>query len=955
MLQNQIINFTISITISAVSLMLALHAWRKRQVQGAIWFGGLLIAVSWVNWWSAFEAVVGFDVNAYISLSKLEYIGTALIPILWVRFAVHFSGRELPFALYHRVTAFFVAGTTILLAFTNEYHGLIWAKPAFTMIAGSPVFDPQYGMWFWVNFVYSYIIFSIGSVMLVRYAMDTWRLYRFQAILILIATALPWLGNLLSIFDALNPVPYLYINGLLTGLSMVFMALGVLRLRLLDVSPLAYDTILNNIPAGILVLDLQNRILAVNESVKTILQSRHNDLVGQPMEFALPYCAPELMKIMQSAEHSGQIKMHDRVYSASMSTAYTRDGTERGNLFVFSDVTHEIQAKQAQEAEEAFSEMINRLGTTLSSSLNVKHIASLILENLEQMIPGSRLNIMLVDDDGYSTRLYQHRGYSTEEMLLRGDVVFDYRISPLFVQAVLTPSLHVAIGVSNHIDNAQFASIKSDDTFATIAIMGEGKPIGFINIDAPRTHTFTPELRSRLQIFGQQAALAIKNAQLYEQTRHQAEELKSRVGSLMITQQVYKDIGFSVDSDQLVQLILDAALRISRADAGFVALLKNNQLEAMNIYGDYDIDMLRSILNSKAGIIHQTLAGQRSLILQLPNVLESGFKGVTAQIGLPLMTVDDDTCAKDETARLYGIIVLETRKTTRFTEDRMQLLELIRDRAAVALQNGQLLTRVQERAAELEILYGKVSYLEQFKTDMIRIAAHDLKNPLGVIRNYLTMLIESPELELDLDRVYPSMLRSAERMLQIVQNFLSMDRIEKAAQLQTVTPFDLSLVVQKVVEEFSMRAEQKNQYVDVMIAQDNCVVQGDEAQIYEAVANFMSNAIKYTPDGGHIRVLLEADYDSVQFEITDNGFGIPEEKQGQLFQAFYRASTQETAGIEGTGLGLHLTKTIIEQQDGEIIFSSVYHQGSTFGFKMPLYHIEPETAAIVERVEKLAG
>lgn len=146
------------------------------------------------------------------------------------------------------------------------------------------------------------------------------------------------------------------------------------------------------------------------------------------------------------------------------------------------------------------------------------------------------------------------------------------------------------------------------------------------------------------------------------------------------------------------------------------------------------------------------------------------------------------------------------------------------------------------------------------------------------------------------------------------------------------------------------RAEQKAQYMDVMLPHEPCIVRGDSAQIYEAVSNFIGNAIKYTPEGGHIRVLLEALGDTVQLEITDNGFGIPEENQAKLFQPFYRAKTQETSNIEGTGLGLHLTKTIIEQQDGEIIFNSVYHQGSTFGFKMPLYALE-----MVSEIEKIAG
>ncbi len=880
----------------------------------------------------AFEALVGRDIGTYVNLSKLEYIGSTFIPYFWLRFALQNNGDEQPLSLGIQAALLIIPVLTIIFAFTNEHHGLIWASPHFTIVANSPVFEPTYGLWFWLYFIYSYTIFLIGSITLIRYAKNTWRVYRSQALLVLVGTAIPWIGNLLQIFDPINPVPYLYLNPILGVICTLCLSFGLFRLRLLDVTPIAYETILNNIPAGILVVDLHNRILAVNNSVNQIFNCP-KDLIGQQLNLALPHCGSELLRIQCSSDHKGQFNVNDHIYEVTASTAYTHNGSKRGVLFAFSDITATAQAARVQQVDREFSEMINRLGSTLNMSLNVNIITSSILDSLEQLIPNSRLNIMLIDDDGYTTRIHQHRGYESGIETLQQDVVFDYRISPILTESVVASAPHTMSNVRTNNDLNRQHLNKSNDAFATISIIADNKPIGFINIDCLRPNVFTPELTNRLQIFGQQAALAIKNAQLYEQTRQQAEELKSRISSMMITQQVYKDIGYSIDSDTLLQLILDAALRISRADVGYVALMRDNSLHLANSYGNYNLAHLENILTNKSGIINQTIAGKHILVMQVPNPLESAYDEVSAQIALPIFTVDTNGVE-----HLYGVVVLETKNPSRFTEDRLQLLELICDRAAIALQNVELVNRVRDRADELEILYAKVSYLEKFKTDMIRVAAHDLKNPLGVIRNYLTMLIDSPELELDLDKVYPSMLRSAERMLQIVQNFLSMDRIEKAAKLQTMAPFDLSAVVQSALEEFMPRASQKEQWVDVLLPHEACIVRGDSAQIYEAVSNFISNAIKYTPNNGHIAVILEAYKDYAQLEITDNGFGIPEENQANLFQPFYRSQTAETSSIEGTGLGLHLTKTIIEQQDGEIIFSSIYHQGSTFGFKIPIYH-----------------
>jgi len=319
----------------------------------------------------------------------------------------------------------------------------------------------------------------------------------------------------------------------------------------------------------------------------------------------------------------------------------------------------------------------------------------------------------------------------------------------------------------------------------------------------------------------------------------------------------------------------------------------------------------------------------------------SALDRAEAQIALPLYASGEG----DKDA--FGIIVLETRHPERFTEDRFQLLGLIADRVAVALENASLLETVKLRASELETLYERVSRLERLKSDMIRIAAHDLKNPLSVVLNYLDLLTDFPGANLEIDQVYGSMKRSARRMHQIIQDFLSLERIQQVADQQTMHPFDLREVVSKARSEFASRAEQKMQQFEVRVPDSECLVNGDPVQIYEAIANFVSNAIKYTPDAGRISVNLSRDGDIVRLEVTDTGYGIPEDQQDDLFQPFFRANTSETQKVEGTGLGLHLTKNIIERQGGSIIFYSVYGEGSTFGFTMPMHHgmkSEPDAA-----------
>lgn len=932
MLQVEVINVIISLATSALSVLLVARAWKQRDVEGAMWFIGLVAAVGWVTWWYAFEAVVGFDIEAYVALSKVEYIGLSLIPLFWLGFALKFSGRERLLSKTGLRYLAIVPIITIVLALTNEFHGLIWKNPRFNPAYNVAIFDPDYGTWFWVYVVFSYMIFLFGSVILFRHAMTTWRLYRVQTLLILAGTTLPWISNLANIFDNLNPFPFLYLNAICLGASVLCFAIALFRLRLLEVAPLAYDTILNNVPDGIIVVDHEDRVVAVNTYIKPYLENPKREPVGQPLTAAFARFAEHLELSRDIIDHKYEFETDDKVFEVRVSPVFDRQASMRGRLFVISDVTVKAQAEKARQDEQRFSETMRTIGSTLNSTLDTYRVLSLIQGSLDQLIPHICSNIMLVDEDEFTTRVQQHQGYTAEEASRLDKLVFDYREFPLFLSAAQSGVPFIVPDTSQEPGWVKVAGLDMAHSFACMPILMDSKLFGFINIDSAERDIMTPEMVTRLQIYGQQAGLAIKNARLYEKTFQQAEELKRRVGSLTTTQQVYKEIGFSLNIHLLLELVLDAVLRISMADAGFVALAQGNVLKIGQQYGNYDLDDLKLILEKQSGIVGNTIAEKHMLMTQDADEIVSAVPNTKAQIALPLFSQGED-----EKENFYGVIVLETKNPKRFTEDRVQLLTLIADRVAVALNNIRLMTALRERATELEILYDKLRYLENFKSEMIRIAAHDLKNPLNVIRNYLSMLVDEDEFDLDLQKIYPAMLRSSERMLQIIQNFLSLDRIERAAEHQTAEPFDLARVASKVVEEFASRAGQKSRQIDISVPDHACMVKGDPAQIYEAISNFVSNAVKYTPDGAYIGVSLKVKDEVAYLEVNDNGFGIPEAQQEKLFQPFYRAQTQETSQIDGSGLGLHLTRNIIERQGGEIIFRSVYQQGSTFGFHMPLY------------------
>lgn len=234
----------------------------------------------------------------------------------------------------------------------------------------------------------------------------------------------------------------------------------------------------------------------------------------------------------------------------------------------------------------------------------------------------------------------------------------------------------------------------------------------------------------------------------------------------------------------------------------------------------------------------------------------------------------------------------------------------------------------------LELALQRLGDLERLKSEMIRVAAHDLKNPLSGIMGYTQLLMDTP-LDDDQKALAKDVVQNARRMVRIINDILSLERIEMMADAAKYQKVDLRALTTRAYSENQAGAFRKNQIFQFSPPDDAIYVNGDESQLFEAASNLISNAIKYTPDSGIITICLRSgDQQKVVFEVQDNGYGIPEDFQQNIFKPFFRAKTKETREIEGTGLGLNLVKNIVERHGGQICFESEYGVGSTFGFEL---------------------
>lgn len=244
---------------------------------------------------------------------------------------------------------------------------------------------------------------------------------------------------------------------------------------------------------------------------------------------------------------------------------------------------------------------------------------------------------------------------------------------------------------------------------------------------------------------------------------------------------------------------------------------------------------------------------------------------------------------------------------------------------------------LQARLDELTDLHARLSDLAQLKADMLKLGAHDLRSPLMVIMNYTQYLAEDLRGVGSAQQIdYVNEIReAAERMRMISYDILDAGRIEHLLDSAILDPVELVGTLRDAAEGLQANAAIKHHTMTISVPQEAVHGRGDGPLLREAAVNLVGNAIKYTPDGGQIAVVVHACHGGIEFTVTDSGYGVPPETRDKLFQPLARAGSKEARREAGTGFGLYLVKRIVEQHGGKVFFRSGAIQGSTFGFWLP--------------------
>jgi signal transduction histidine kinase len=287
-----------------------------------------------------------------------------------------------------------------------------------------------------------------------------------------------------------------------------------------------------------------------------------------------------------------------------------------------------------------------------------------------------------------------------------------------------------------------------------------------------------------------------------------------------------------------------------------------------------------------------------------------------------------------------GVIeAINKRNNAYYTEDDVTILETLASQAAVVTL-GTLLIE------ETELAYKELEELERVKSNFIAITAHELRTPLGLILGHATFLADSIKDDLH-QKQLEVIIRSATRLKKIVEDLSNVTSVQSGATRLHRKPVALQFLIPKVAQPYQELARRKHISMIIKMPDTDLTVVGDEEKLITALSNLIDNAIIFTNDNGHVLISGEKLPGYVKVSILDDGIGIPAKDLPRVFDRFFQVQSHLTRRHGGMGLGLSVTKAMIELHGGQIWVESLEGKGSNFSFLVP---IKPTSTQITSKV-----
>jgi signal transduction histidine kinase len=459
-----------------------------------------------------------------------------------------------------------------------------------------------------------------------------------------------------------------------------------------------------------------------------------------------------------------------------------------------------------------------------------------------------------------------------------------------------------------------------------VPLLREDLLLGALVVSRSSPGPFAPEVVDLLKTFATQSAVAIQNARLFNETKEALEQQKAAAD-------VLGAISASIaDTAPVFDKILESCQRLFAGRNVGITLVGDDGKVHIGAYKGFG----RAELEAYYPVPLSMESGSGAAILQRQVI---HYPDCDAP-GVPEYARRGAHIAGNRSALLapmlwegkgVGAIFVGRPVTGPFSDKEIALLKTFADQAAIAIQNARLFREIQEKSAQLEVA-------NKHKSEFLANMSHELRTPLNAIIGFSEALIDKLFGDLtDKQLEYQKDIhQSGKHLLSLINDILDLSKIEAGRMELELSSFHLPTAISNAVTLIRERALRHGIALGVEIDPRLGDFQADERKVKQILLNLLSNAVKFTPDGGRVDLSATMDTDKVEIAVKDTGVGIAPQDQASLFEEFKQLGKDSSRKAEGTGLGLALTKRLVELHGGQISVDSTVGHGSTFRVKLPV-------------------
>jgi signal transduction histidine kinase/CheY-like chemotaxis protein len=459
----------------------------------------------------------------------------------------------------------------------------------------------------------------------------------------------------------------------------------------------------------------------------------------------------------------------------------------------------------------------------------------------------------------------------------------------------------------------------------------DGDVVGVLYVWRTAVDPFDDRAATVLTTFAAQAAIAIRNVDFVRALEARGGELTRKVEQLEALGEVGEVVSASLDLDQVLATIVTHAVQLSDTDGGSMLEFDDADQE-FRVRATYGTDdgLLAQLRQTRIDLTG-TLVGRAAVQarpLQVPDLHEAVLDvhlrclrdaGWRSLVAVPML----------RKGSIVGALVVRRKTPGGFSDETCELLQTFAAQSTLAILNARLFRELERKSAELEVA-------SRHKSEFLASMSHELRTPLNAVIGFSEVLLE--RMFGDLNERQEEYLRdiwsSGKHLLDLLSDILDLSKVEAGRMELDRSTFSVGEALDYGVASMRERALRNAIALDLEVDADIGLIDADERRFKQVLLNLISNAVKFTPHGGRVIVRAVRDRDDLVVTVTDTGIGVPEEDRDRIFESFQQG--RRGAHHEGTGLGLNLSKRIVELLGGRMWLDSEVGAGSTFGFTVPV-------------------